>query len=678
MRCLGLRVPLMAAIWLVFSHCPAHAYHLELDGARLEFSMPGNVRAYDSLPVKCKLTGNGDAVVHAVTTDSPMTEQYFDTAIPHKVGFRIDYLSEEGGSATYRITNTGDTIWRAAGYGGTWLTPPISFAHDIVPGESLTNTCPVSVLKPKDGLEADRAFSLTGGRVDTAPGNNGRTQVDCVIRNCKPGDTGSAEVVPEQMCRYDSYDELGQAFARVKLDGGKSVAVRLRVQVPIGADRLVVRLIKDGKMKAFTVPLKVSEDSLRLDGKPNRRWTLDGKAIFVACDDTAVEKIPEFRKKYGGDNVVLVSGPLINPNPEWVEAVRKNGFKVLPTIAYVRLQMVAGWTGTTMMEGAPEQCQIHRVDALEPKFPKAMAEVVHKTYENLKDVLYRTTDGKAAMWLSNEQSYGYPWWASHLPTRWGGSSEADRAAFRIYLREKYGSVGKLNKKWKTAYKDFEGIDPLPICLMYPPEYPDPWKEWGPALEDFDRFRSKIHGEFWVKTVAEVKKLHPDLLCGMNLFGGYASETEPVYTGFFNWGIKDYRGKGVNWLARRTGCLPDDMMCFDFFVCWNSSSAEGARKNVEFWRKRGKEVVTCARGYSKVVLGGNEELKTHSPLGLNLKGIMVRSHNSSFYTLLKSTYESGGIAGLLVDPAIGSVPTALQSLELQRFNQEVARAAERER
>jgi hypothetical protein len=327
-----------------------------------------------------------------------------------------------------------------------------------------------------------------------------------------------------------------------------------------------------------------------------------------------------------------------------------------------------------MMEGAPEKCQIHRVDALEPKFPKAMAEVVHKTYENLKDVLYRTTDGKAPMWLSNEQSYGYPWWASILPTRWGGSSVADIAAFREWLDKKYGTIGKLNEAWKTTYKSFEEIDPSPICLIYPLEYPDPWKEWGPAIEDFDFFRSEIHGKFWAKTVEEVKKIHPDILCGMNLFGGYASETNPIYTGFFNWNVKDYRGKGVNWLAMRTGTLPDDMMCFDFFVCWNTGSPESAKKNIEFWRKRGKEVVIFARGYRKVVLGGTEELRTHSLLGLNIKGVMIGSHQTSFYTLLKSVYENGGTPGILIDPAIGSVPTGLQSRELIRFNEEIARAA----
>jgi len=295
--------------------------------------------------------------------------------------------------------------------------------------------------------------------------------------------------------------------------------------------------------------------------------------------------------------------------------------------------------------------------------------VVDRCFRNAGDLLFRTADGKVPMCLGSEQSYGFPF-SSNYPTRWGGGTKEDVAAFRAWLIEKYGTIAKLNETWKTAYRDFGEIDPSPICSLNPPEYPDPWKEWGPAIEDFDLFRSKIHGEFWARTVAEIKKRHPEVICGLNPYCDYASETEPIYSGFFNWGVKDYRGKGVNWAARRIGLLPKDLECFDFLVAWNTGSPEAARKTLEFWQKRGKEVVIYARGYSKVVLGGDQEIRTHAELGLGIKGKMI-SQAVSFFTTLKAVFESGGIPGILNDPQIGSQMSESERREIELFNQQIA-------
>lgn len=627
--------------------------------------------AYEKAVVAYKLIGQGDACVQAVATSDPAYERYFDTAMPHQITYRIDCLSSNGGNLTLRITNLGDTIWKAGGYGRTtpanFEAPYVNFVADVAPGKSVVKTY------PRDRMERDGRvrFVLKIEREDSYRRSRGSISVEAVLGNAEPGQSVTMVLELDAAPLHDDFDEFGQAFARRQVSGA-AVAGALTVEVPPWADRLVIRLIKDGQIETAAIPLKVSQESLKLGGKPNLRWTLDGKPIFIIRDIPA-EEIPRLRERLGGSNVVLACGAETEPDSDWLQAARRHGFKVLPiSISYVRLQKVARLTGQKLMEGAPARFEMERVDALDPNFPNAMADVVDRVYKAAGDILFRTADGKVPICLSEEQSYGYPW-ASNFPTRWGGSSPEDVAAFRVWLKEKYNSIEALNAVWKTAYADFAEIDPSPICSTIPSEYPDPWKEWGPAIGDFDAFRSKIHGEFWAKTVAEIKKRHPDAICGLNTYGDYASETEPIYSGFFDWGAKDYQGKGLNWMARRTGCLPDDLMCFDYFVCWNTGSPDAARKNIEFWRVRGKEVVIFAREYSKIVLGGDVDIATHSVIGVDKKGLMIFGHTSSFFTMLKATYENGGIAGLLNDAYIGSQINEVQRQEIALFNREIARA-----
>lgn len=650
----------------------AVAGRVELGGVTLNFTCPDRVRAYDYLPVECKLEGSGEAIVQIVATDSPAYEKCFDTAIPHKIAVKFEYLSEAGRSATIRVTNVGDTIWKADGQGRVKLADAwrrnTYLLSDLPPGESVTRTYQLDLLRTRRGNDKDRRFVLRLYRGNPLRREAGPSDLELVIPNCEPGRIETKQVEYTTTALHDDFDELGHAYIRRTLKDAP-VSARVSLRIPAWADRLVIRLIKDGAVQTAAVPLSVSTKSMRLGGKPTSKWTLNGKPIFVA-DGILAEEMPQLRQHLGGDNIVLAYDHIANSNEYWLKAVRDNGFKIVPiSMAYVRLQMVGAWTGRKLMQGAPEEFDIHRVDALDPEFHMAMADHVVQTYENLKDVLFRTADGKVPICLSEEQSYGYPYAFSR--TRWGGGTPADVAAFRVWLREKYDTVDKLNGHWKTTYKGFEEVDPSPLSRLNPLEYPDPWKEWGPAIEDFDVFRSKIHGEFWTKTVAEIKKRLPNVLCGLNVFGGYASETEPIYNGFFDWGVTDYRDKGVNWMARRIGCLPDDLMCFDFLVCWNTGSPEAAKKHLRFWHKRGKDVVIYARPYSEVMPGERLGITDRSWLGLG-KNLVAVGGQTSFFTTLKTTYEEGGVPGVLNDPAIGNMLIERERYEIEMFNKEVAR------
>lgn len=658
----------------------ADANRIQLGGATLEFNVPEEVRAYRHLPVDCKITGSGDVIVQAVATDCAAHARFYDSAIPRKLAYRIDYLSEQGNSARFRVTNTGNTVWKTTGQGSATFAdisrPYVFFPHDMAPGDSVVKTFPINVLRPEGGAESSRRFVLSVSRDDTRRLPERRTRVELIVDDCKPGWSGSAEVVMNATPTLDEFDEFGHAYFRRQLNQGESYETKLKVLVPPWADRLVVRLIKQGAMRAVSIPIKPSRETMKLRGNPDNRWTLKGKPIFVldALPRMPIDQMPHLREQFGGDNIVLVCEAETNPDSDWLNAVREHGFKIMPvSIGYVRLQRIGQIAGYELMEGGPAEFNIQRVDALDPNFHVAMADVVDMVLEAAGDVLYGTADGKIPITLSEEQSYGFPFGAGH-PIRWGGTSSANVAAFREWLREKYGTIDRLNKAWKYDYKSFDEIDPSPLASLPTNEYPDPWKEWGPGIEDFDIFRSKIHGEFWSRTVAEIKRRHPNVLLGLNLYAAFASEHEPIYNGFFEWGVTDYAGKPVNWMARRAGVLPDDLDCLDFLVCWNTGSPEAAKRNIEFWGSRGKDVVIYARGYPKVVPGGNYDLRSHLPLNLNKNGIMIHQA-ASFFTTLQTVYEMGGIPGTLNDSYIGGRLNETERREIQLFNKEVMRASE---
>ena len=645
--------------------------HIELAGTTIEVQSPERAHAYDYVSVKCKITGTGDVAIQAVATNSAVVEKYFDTAIPHRMAFRFELISQNERVAQFKVTNTGDTIWKADGYGKTHLAnrlfPEAYLMSDLAPGESVTRNFSLDRLGSR--RDTQRTFTLRVQRGATLSRAVDIPRFELPISDVKPGQSVEKEWVLDPTPLIDDCDEFGQAFAYRRLDSGTS-KVTLRVQTPPWADRIVVRLIQNGKMEAVSVPIEVSRDSLKLGGKPNTRWTLNGKPVMILVNIPG-DEIPSLRKKYGNaDNLVLASDWNTSQSDGWLEIARRNGFKVYPySLLYVRLQMLSQYTGRKLMPGMLGSGNT-RVDALDPVFHLALAEFVDKVYEKAKDILYRTSDGKIPMCLSGEQSYGFPWAATY-PTRWGGQTPEDVAAFRVWLRDRYSDIAKLNEKWKTTYKDFDEIDPSPICMINPPAYPDPWKEWGPAIEDFDVFRSKIHGEFWARAVAEIKRRHPDISCGMNVFGDYASETEPNYMAFYDWGVKDYQGKGVNWMARRIGFLPEDLKCFEFMESWNSGSPDATLKNIEFWRERGKEVVVLMREYPKVIPGGDRELRSHTLLGIGTKGTTISSHAVAFFPTFKVAYEHGGISGALNDPYIDSRINEWQRRDIELFCKQAA-------
>ena len=78
---------------------------------------------------------------------------------------------------------------------------------------------------------------------------------------------------------------------------------------------------------------------------------------------------------------------------------------------------------------------------------------------------------------------------SGLP-QYSGYNDSARQSFRSYLKQKFGTLAKLNRSWNAHYADFEAIEPPPDPYVSPPA------KATPLLYEFHRWRCDSHAEFW--------------------------------------------------------------------------------------------------------------------------------------------------------------------------------------
>jgi hypothetical protein len=102
----------------------------------------------------------------------------------------------------------------------------------------------------------------------------------------KPTEVGQVKTVEDTRDPLSSpyrpqLSQFMHAYAVFELKG--HVSGILRLQLPPWETQVIVRLLTEREARGTVVPIKVDTSYLRLKGKGNQRWTLDGKpAIALA------------------------------------------------------------------------------------------------------------------------------------------------------------------------------------------------------------------------------------------------------------------------------------------------------------------------------------------------------------------------------------------------------------
>lgn len=149
---------------------------------------------------------------------------------------------------------------------------------------------------------------------------------------------------------------------------------------------------------------------------------------------------------------------------------------------------------------------------------------------------------------------------------WGGFYDYSDLAigkFREALKERYGTLDKLNASWRTDFKDWNQV--------LPPKKPE---ENSPAYYDFQEFSGKTFADLLAKRVDLIRQSAPEILVtsqlsNLNIFSAAFKQMKPmdfeeviraVYRGrgMFGWDgycADDYMGAEVDFLDSMAGGLP---------------------------------------------------------------------------------------------------------------------------
>lgn len=75
-----------------------------------------------------------------------------------------------------------------------------------------------------------------------------------------------------------------------------------------------------------------------------------------------------------------------------------------------------------------------------------------------------------------------PYYSAARPNEPVIRPERARRAWAGLLRERYGNIAKLNRRWRTGFRSFDEA-PLPEDLPHPAHSANPWQSFGPLLDE---------------------------------------------------------------------------------------------------------------------------------------------------------------------------------------------------
>jgi hypothetical protein len=331
---------------------------LELGDLKLSARVPVRANAYDAVPIEFTLQGDpgpDERVAIEVTAFEDAQRRdgrdLYDLAIPGNMKIRIEYLGSQTGvfdparvtrltqtsrhemfppyrlepfvrSATvkrgnylffkFRVTNVGDTILDAEGF-GAWMAEPQAFAiaedgerrhrantinryerhtEYLYPGESFEQW--VSFFAPGVGLEHARTLPAGKYVIRYATAYRWNTEYNWIINmwggkhwyaldvpievaerpsqtEVEPQEVELEDADTDRMCRYiGSLEEFMTSFRIFERDELASRQTgTIHIQVAPWTDHLVLKLIGNtpGRIKTLAIPIQVSQKSLAI--RPN-------------------------------------------------------------------------------------------------------------------------------------------------------------------------------------------------------------------------------------------------------------------------------------------------------------------------------------------------------------------------------------------------------------------------
>ena len=135
---------------------------------------------------------------------------------------------------------------------------------------------------------------------------------------------------------------------------------------------------------------------------------------------------------------------------------------------------------------------------------------------------YRITGKGRDVWMTMWRLYAKRYREAKVPVliyelmnepAYMGVSDDHRTAFAEWLKERHGSLDKLNETWGTVYGSWQAVTAFK-------DYKELRRTAGPCL-DYDEFLSEEYASLIAGGIEAIREIDPEALAGVQTMGGYA-------------------------------------------------------------------------------------------------------------------------------------------------------------
>lgn len=497
------------------------------------------------------------------------------------------------------------------------------------------------------------------------------------------------EKMPGYLSRFEEFMTCFDIHQPVREQSSKQGTMYLQV-APWTKNAVIKLILTDPKRIAVAkVPIKVTDETLNIKYNPNNPMVIENNGkeepaiIAMALPGMRTgfqlgpypekhmrDQIREM-KKLGVNLISNTSGNWWIPElagrkgvelhsasyKYWYDVLmREEGMKCLgwsvypPTapcwadIASVLLGRKLEYSKSKQVYGGSEG-----VDVGDPILPEVIAAWAIYNYQRWGDYWFKTKDGRVP--IDIEDTWG--WMRDDINIRYNAGPLAIKR-FHEWVKQKYGTIDKINTAWNSNYKDFNEIDPeadyTPDGAIPKPDVDlrdHPFYDWSPAMEDWDVFRTELRMDIYRKANDIIRKTIPGAELALRTEGAnLIIKSDPK--------SPSMHMRHVYYSQRRNALVYDTVLKED--VLHFHSDYTTLPYNEAEWRSAMKEMTSSGivpaylptfNRMRDIVLQpyyGNE-YQIHYNLDQPSKGMMIQCLLAA-YPWWKATYEEGGAPGII--------------------------------
>lgn len=474
---------------------------------------------------------------------------------------------------------------------------------------------------------------------------------------------------------------------------------------------ITVKLLTGNDMNqvAVTVPVEVESDSIKvkLDTDPthlNYIINQQGKkepamiaqsmcdmrvhvALGPEADQTLLNELLDMKE--AGVNLISTTAAfetLTSPDPKafnhntdahWFmcDAIKQLGMKLEGWITYpyestVNVSKAAWITGD---KETYDPALVETVD--DPLLAQANAVKAGYQFKRWGDNYYTLGNGKVPVVAEDTRG----WHRVDIQNRCNLSSLMLNG-FRDFVKEKYGTIDKVNEQWGTNYAAFEEINPEEGTFIDHgwPSYTTPnatFGEWCRALEDLDIYRTMSRMTNYRCSIDATKDMFPSVI-GLRTEGGNWTSVVPADT-------ENQRYRHVYYSQRRVAAIPQvladaGIMAIHSDYCtlpYSPKEVEELTKSSVSLGIMPMHMIQADRMRDIAInphYGQDYSIRYNLADGPN-RGAYI-STVISLFGWFKAVYENGGIPGVLwEDYLCDGYVTSMQIKEMKFFSQKLQEA-----